>query len=390
MKWNWEQPDWPDFTWDAARLARAEQAFLLGAGVVFGVVEHLDETDADAVRVETFTSEALTTSEIEGELLDRESVQSSVRRQLGLSADSARQRPAEEGVAAVTVASHRSAAEPLNHEVLFEWHRLLMKGRRDLQDVGRYRTQPEPMQVVSGKVHDPTVHFEAPPSERVPTEMDRFIDWFNRTAPGGKTPLPALTRAGLVHQRFVCIHPFEDGNGRIARALCEKAISQTLGRSTLLALAGTILARRREYYDILEASNKRNEVTDWLAWFAGVALEAQQRTHALVEFTLDKTRLLDRLRDQLNERQEKAVLRMLREGPRGFEGGLTASKYIGITGATTATASRDLADLVEKGAFTREGERKHTRYHLAIPLHPTPRITVSESGEIVQLSPQPR
>lgn len=390
MKWNWEQPDWPDFTWDAARLARAEQAFLLGAGVVLGVVEHLGETDADAVMVETFTSEALTTSEIEGELLDRESVQSSIRRQLGLSADPAKSRPAEEGIAELTVACHRTAADPLTHETLFGWHRLLMKGRRDLHDVGRYRTQPEPMQVVSGKVHDPTVHFEAPPSDRVPAEMDRFVDWFNRTAPGGRSPLPALTRAGLIHQHFVCIHPFEDGNGRIARALCEKVISQTLGRSTLLALAATILARRREYYDILEASNKRNEVTGWLAWFVGVALEAQQRTHALVEFTLDKTRLLDRLRDQLNERQEKAVLRMLREGPRGFEGGLTASKYIGITGATTATASRDLADLVEKGAFTREGERKHTRYHLAIPLRQTPRVTVCESGEIVELSPQPR
>jgi Fic family protein len=376
MRWNWEQPNWPDFTWDAARLARAEQAFLLAAGVVFGVVEHLGETDADTVRVETFTSEALTTSEIEGEFLDRESVQSSVRRQLGLSADPARSEPAEEGIAELMVACHRTAADPLTHETLFEWHRLLMKGRQDLHDVGRYRTQPEPMQVVSGKVHDPTVHFEAPPSDRVPAEMNRFVDWFNRTAPGGTSPLPALTRAGLVHQHFVCIHPFEDGNGRIARALCEKAISQTLA---------TILARRREYYDILEASNKRNEVTGWLAWFAGVALEAQQRTHALVEFTLDKTRLLDRLRDQLNERQEKAVLRMLREGPHGFEGGLTASKYIGITGATTATATRDLADLVEKGALTREGERKHTRYHLAIPLRPTPRVTISESGEIVEV-----
>jgi Fic family protein len=389
MRWNWEQPDWPDFAWDATRLARAEQAFLLAAGVVFGVVEHLGETDADTVRVETFTSEALTTSEIEGEFLDRDSVQSSIRRQLGLSADPSRSEPAEEGIAELMVACHRTAADPLTHDTLFGWHRLLMKGRRDLDDVGRYRTQPEPMQVVSGRLHDPTVHFEAPPSDRVPGEMDRFVDWFNRTAPGGTSPLLALTRSGLVHQHFVCIHPFEDGNGRIARALCEKAISQTLGRSTLLALAATILARRREYYDILEASNKRNEVSGWLAWFAGVALEAQQRTHALVEFTLDKTRLLDRLRDQLNHRQEKAVLRMLREGPRGFEGGLTASKYIGITGATTATASRDLADLVAKGVFTRGGERKHTRYHLAIPLRPTPRITVSESGEIDAASSPP-
>ena len=139
--------------------------------------------------------------------------------------------------------------------------------------------------------------------------MKRFVKWFNRTAPTGGEPLPALTRAGIAHLYFESIHPFEDGNGRIGRAISEKALAQSLGHPTLTALAATILVRRKGYYAALEAANKKNEITPWLAWFAGIAIEAQQRTEARVEFLLDKTRLLDRLRGKINERQEKALLR---------------------------------------------------------------------------------
>ena len=132
------------------------------------------------------------------------------------------------------------------------------------------------MQIVSGPVHAPEVHFEAPPSADVPREMSRFIDWFNRTAPDGVEPLPALTRAGIAHFYFVCIHPFEDGNGRIGRAIAEKVLAQSLGRPTLTALAATILAKRRAYYEALERSNTTNELTDWLCWFAAVAIEARR------------------------------------------------------------------------------------------------------------------
>ena len=148
--------------------------------------------------------------------------------------------------------------------------------------------------------------------------MARFLDWFNRTAPSGSHPLAALTRAGIAHLYFETIHPFEDGNGRIGRAVAEKALAQGCGQPTLTALAATILLRRKAYYAVLEAANKSNEVTAWLSWFAGIAIEAQRRTTAQVEFLLEKTRLLDRLRGQLNPRQEKALLRMLREGPDGF------------------------------------------------------------------------
>jgi Fic family protein len=193
-----------------------------------------------------------------------------------------------------------------------------------------------------------------------------------------------VTRAGIAHLYFESIHPFEDGNGRIGRAISEKALAQSLGQPTLTALATTILARRKSYYDALEAANKGNEITDWLSWFAGIAIEAQRRTVAMVEFLIDKTKLLDRLGSQLNERQKKALLRMFREGPEGFKGGLSASNYSTITGASPATATRDLADLVARGALTRVGERRHARYHLQLPLRPVPRITVSHRGELIE------
>ena len=382
MQWNWQQPDWPEFRWNAARFTRAEEAFLVGGGVILGALEHLEKAEAETLVVDTFTTEALTTSEIEGELLDRDSVRSSICRQLGLKADPLRAKPGEEGIAELMVSLYRDAASPLTHKTLFDWHAMVTRGRRDLRDIGRYRTHPEPMQVVSGRIDKPKVHFEAPPSEAVPAEMDRFVKWFNRTAPGGASPLPALTRAGLAHLYFVCIHPFEDGNGRIARAIAEKALAHGLGRPALTALAATILAHRSEYYDELEAANKSNEVTDWLAWHAGVTLEAQQGAQARIEFILDKTRLLDRLRGQLNERQEKALLRMLREDPEGFKGGLSAGNYRRITGAPPATATRDLADLVAKGALSRTGEKKSTRYHLTIPMRPTPRVVIEDGGEV--------
>jgi Fic family protein len=226
------------------------------------------------------------------------------------------------------------------------------------------------MQVVSGAIHAPRVHFEAPPSWAMPREMKKFVKWFNRTAPGLGTrrePLPNLTRAGIAHLYFVSIHPFEDGNGRLGRAIAEKALAQGRSQPTFIALAATILARRKAYYAALEAASKSNEITAWLRWFAAVAIEAQRRTIARVEFLIDKTRLLDRLRGQLNDRQEKALLRMLREGPEGFTGGLSAGNYAGITGASPATATRDLTDMVAQGALIRVGERRHARYHIAIP-----------------------
>lgn len=354
MKWNWQKADWPRFSWDKDRLAALEEQFPMEAGVYIGTTKHLGADEREQLIVEAMSTEGVTTSEIEGEVLDRASVQSSVRRQLGLQAEKRRVRPAEQGIAEMMVDLYRGFAEPLSDEVLFGWSRML------LGNAGGYRTGAEPMQVVSGAVHARKVHFEAPPSSAMAGEMARFVAWFNGER------LPAVTKAGIAHLYFVSIHPFEDGNGRIARAIAEKALAQALGQPTLILLSATILARRKAYYDALEAANKGSEITGWLAWFAETAIAAQRTTVGCVEFVIEKARLLERLRGQMNERQEKALLRMMREGPER----LSASGYIEITGASTATATRDLADLVEKGALVRVGERRHARYHVAIARRP--------------------
>ncbi len=382
MKWNWQRSDWPNFSWDANRLRKAEAQFLIGSGVFAGTLRHLGTEDQEQLTVEAISSEAITTAEIEGEFLDRASVQSSIRRQFGLATDHRRVKPAEQGISEMMVTLYRTFAEPLSDEMLFGWNRMLTNGRRDLTNIGSYRTGAEPMQVVSGNLGSPTVHFEAPPSAKVPREMTRFVKWFNRTGPDGRDALPALTRAGIAHIWFESIHPFEDGNGRIGRAISDKALAQSAGRPTLTALAATMLIRRKAYYAALEAANKNMDLTPWLCWFAGIAIEAQRRTAAQVEFLLDKTRLLDRLRASLNARQEKAILRMLREGPEGFRGGLSAGNYMTITGASPATATRDLADLAEKAALLRTGERRHARYHLAIGLRPVQPVQIDPGGNL--------
>jgi Fic family protein len=383
MRWNWQHPDWPRFGWRPSRLAQAEERFLLSGGVLQGTVKHLNRDDRDHHVVEVMGGEAITTSAIEGEVLDRSSVQSSIRRQLGLAGDQPLERPAEQGIAEMMVDVYRHFDAPLDVRMLHDWHRMVARGRTDLRDVGRYRTGGDPMQVVSGPMYAPVVHLEAPSCADVDAQMSQYIAWFNRTAPGGPEPLPALTRAGVAHLYFESIHPFEDGNGRVGRVLAEKVLAQSLGRPSLTALSATILTHRRDYYAALEAANKDIEITAWLAWFAAIVLEAQQRATAQVEFLIDKAQLLDRLRDQLNTRQQTVLLRMLREGPGGFVGGLSAGKYISITNTSPATATRDLADLVDKGALLRVGDRRHARYHLPVPVRPTRRLTITASGEVV-------
>jgi Fic family protein len=162
----------------------------------------------------------------------------------------------------------------------------------------------------------------------------------------------------------VCIHPYEDGNGRIARALAEKALAQAVGHPSLIALSPVIQRKRAAYYEALEANNKDMEVGDWLTYFAETVLDAQAYTQRAIDFLIAKTKLYDRVRDQLNERQARAVGRMFREGPEGFKGGLSAANYISITNAPRATTTRDLADLVAKGVLTVSGALKSTRYAL--------------------------
>jgi Fic family protein len=377
MIWNWRRKAWPTFTWDERGLARAEALFAEGAGVVVGASKHLNDAERDSLRIELMSHEAVDTSAIEGERLDRDSVQSSIRGQLGLGGDHRRATPAEAGVAAMMVDLHGQVAAPLTEATLHSWHRLIMNGRTDLKDVGRYRSHADPMRIVSGPLHAPRVHFEAPPLARVEREMAAFWAWLDRTDPKGATPLPPITRAGVAHPWFESLHPYEDGNGRIGRAISEKILAQGLAMPAITGIAGALLKHRKTYYAELERAHGELEITGWLKWFAAKALEAQGRTLRQVEFILAKSRLMERVRGDLNPRQEKALLRMFAAGPEGFIDGLSAANYMRITDAAPATATRDLAALAAMGALTRAGERKATRYHLNIALAPAPSVEIA-------------
>jgi Fic family protein len=364
MKWNWQQKDWPKFSYDSAKLQKLEARFLRHSGLMLGATQHINEGEKQQLIIDLICDEALKTSEIEGEYLNRDSVQSSLRKNFGLDTSNHKIPPAEQGISEMLVDLYRNFSGPLTHKTLFSWHKMLTKGRRDLKDIGRYRTHKEPMQVVSGPVHKPKVHFEAPPSKNMKREMNQFIKWFNETASDDKTP--PLTRASIAHHYFVCIHPFEDGNGRIGRALSEKALSQSLDQPTLIALSRTIEKGQKAYYENLELSNKNNSVTNWLVYFSKTILEAQEHSQSMVDFLIEKTKLFDRVRGQLNERQEKVVTQIFREGLGEFKGGLSAENYVAITGTSRATATRDLQDLVKKSVLTRTGELKSTRYYLIL------------------------
>jgi Fic family protein len=366
MIWNWQQPDWPNFTYSKARFEELEAQFLRHSGVLLGSYRHVREDDKAVLAIELMSDEALKTSEIEGEILNRASVHSSIRGHFGLDPGTGKVSPAERGIADLMIDLYRNPVAPLTHEVLFSWHTMIMAGQADVADIGRYRTHDEPMQVVSGPDYKRKVHFEAPPSKSVAYEMTRFIGWFNNTAPGSAAALPALIRASIAHLYFVSIHPFEDGNGRIARSLAQKVLSQSLGQPVPIALSQVIEKQRKSYYDMLERSNKDNAADEWVDYFAAVILNAQAYTQRMVDFLIEKTQLYDRVRGQLNPRQEKVLARMFREGLEGFKGGLSAENYLSIAGASRATATRDLAGLTAMGALIRTGERKSARYWLNV------------------------
>lgn len=364
MTWNWQHPDWPHFTWDPEVCRRANEQFLELAGESVGSLKSMDSDKITGIRIDLITDEAMQTSEIEGEYLDRESVQLSLRKAFGLQEVERPVRPAEQGVSELMVHAYRNYSGPLTHRFLGEWHAMLMKGRTDLHDVGTYRTHVDPMQVVSGSMHRPIVHFEAPPSKVVPRQMEEFITWFN--ASQFDPSLNALERAGIAHLYFESIHPFEDGNGRIGRVIVEKALAQAVDRPLLLALSREISRTKKEYYRNLKRHNEGLEITGWLEYFSNVLVQSQRAALELVDFIIEKTKYLDRFAPQLNERQLKVILRMTEAGPEGFEGGLSAKNYRRIVPSSDATVTRDLSQLVELGALVKTGQLKSTRYYLTL------------------------
>ena len=360
MSWNWQKKSWPNFTYDAGQLEPLEREYARLLGTVTGAMKHFDEEEKNQLVVQLLSTEGVKTAEIEGELLDRDSVQSSIRRKLGLPAVRRNVQPAEAGMAEVMVTVYREYAAPLTKRELDAWNAALMQGRVDLECIGKYRMHEDPMQVVSGGMGQETVHFEAPPSKDVPRLMAGFIRWFNESL---KT-LPPLTRAGIAHLYSVSIHPYEDGNGRMARALVEKALSASIGTPALSGLSRQIAAKKSLYYDALGRNNQDPEITDWLLYFGRTLIAAKHHVLASVERVLQKAAIYATFGKRLNERQKKAIDRLFDAEPEGFAGGLSAGKYIAITKAPRATATRDLQKLTGLGILRKTGERRHARYWL--------------------------
>jgi Fic family protein len=363
-KWNWQKADWPVFSYNPVEIGRMERTFCTQTGIFIGVTKHLANDAHEELVVELAGSEAFNTSRIEGEILDRDSLQSSLRKEFGLKSDyHFAVKPAEAGIAEMMKDLYINYDLPLSKEILCEWHDMLMNGRRDIER-GTYRTCKEAMQVVSGRYDKPTVHYEAPPSPRVHSEMKRFIKWFNDTAPGGSKALPALIRAGIAHLYFVSIHPFEDGNGRIGRAIVTKSLSQNTHQAILIALSATINDKKRDYYNSLGENSTTNEITKWIVYFGKTIITAQENTIRQIDFILNKAKFFDIHRETLNPRQLKVINRIFKEGPEGFQGGLSARNYKSITKTSDATVTRDLQDLVAKGIFFKTGQFKNARYAL--------------------------
>lgn len=368
MSYNWQQPDWPEFRYEFDGVSEQLLSFADHAGHVAGLLEGLPEDLGTEAVLDLMIAEAVQSSAIEGETLDRDAVMSSIRNRLGLNPvpQPVKSRMAD-GAGELMVAVRKGFRETLSAETLFSWHRMLLGGTFGIR-VGGWREGGDPMQVVSGSIDRPSVHFEAPPSEQVPAEMVRFIAWFNDSAPGGPKAVPhALVRSALVHLYFESIHPFEDGNGRIGRALSEMALSQGMGRPVVLSLSRTIEAGRNAYYLALKAAQRSNEVTAWVDWFVGVVVQAQLDAETQVRFILRKSRFLQRFKSELNERQLKVVRRMFEAGPEGFAGGMSARKYVALTGASKATATRDIQDLARLGVLNPIGGGRSTRYELGSP-----------------------
>ncbi len=352
MTYNWQQENWPDFSYDLAKIEEKLYLFSEKIGAVSGVLKALPEDAQLSAIVDNMVAEAIKTSEIEGEYLSRNDVMSSIRNNLGLNKnpDLVPDKRAK-GIGQLMVSVRTTFSASLNQESLFSWHKMLL-GTDNNINVGQWRISPEPMQVVSGTYGKEKVHFEAPPSDRVQEEMGKFITWFNETVPGGKAQIiQAPVRSAIAHLYFETIHPFEDGNGRIGRAISEKALSQGIGRPALLALSKTIEANKAAYYEALKTAQRSNEITAWIIWFLDMVIAAQTDTEQQIDFTLKKVKFFDSFRGQLSERQLKVIRRMLDEGPEGFEGGMNARKYGSLMKVSKATATRDLQELLSIGVL---------------------------------------
>jgi Fic family protein len=358
------QEGWPAFHWRDDQLATLLADVRHRQGRLIGRMEGLGFRLRAEALLRTLTEDVLKSSEIEGEKLDEDQIRSSIARRLGL--DIAGLVPADrdvEGVVEMTLDATQRYKEQLTTDRLFGWHAALFPtGRSGLSRIvtGAWRDDSHgPMQVVSGPIGRKKVHYEAPPAKKVAREMNAFVKWFE-----GERNIDPVLKAGVAHLWLVTIHPFEDGNGRIARAIADMALARSEDSpQRFYSMSAQIRAERNAYYDMLERTQKGDlDITPWLTWFFECLGRAIDGADGMLEAVLRKAQFWNRLTAMvINDRQRKVLNRLLN----GFEGKLTSSKYARLTQTSQDTASRDIAYLVEKGILTRDpGRGRSTSYSL--------------------------
>lgn len=367
-KWIWQEEQWPRFTWKADILLPLISRARLIQGKLLAKVNGIGFELSLEASADVLTEEVMKTSEIEGEILNRSSVRSSVAKHLGLSTFGLPEPSrAVDGLVDVLVDATRNYSKPLTAERLKSWQAALFPtGHSGLFRIqtGEWRTSEGPMQVVSGGMGQERVHFEAVPGLSVEKEMQQFLSWWEFS--NGRED--GLVRTGIAHFYFVTIHPFEDGNGRIARALTDMALAQDEKIPTrFYSLSSQIMKERKHYYDILERCQKGDlDITAWLSWFLSCYTRAIDGAIKLVAKVLVKATFWQHFGHiSLNERQRKVVNLLLNAGVGGFEGGLTTRKYVSIARTSRATAFREIDDLVEKGLLVQNPTKgRSTSYDL--------------------------
>lgn len=373
-QWIWQKPDWPNFNWKAERLAPLLRECIQAQGRLMGMSSSVGSSLSAQSELDALLQNIVTSSAIEGEQLNVGSVRSSLARRLGLEqveGDRVSQR--SEGLAQLMLDATQSFAEQLTMERLLKWHGWLFPDQamefvpRGIR-VGTLRGD-EPMQVVSGRLDRPTIHFEAPPRLGLELQLDTFLNWFevSRT----QTDLDPLLRAGIAHFWFVTLHPFDDGNGRLTRTITDLALAQGEAQAIrFYAMSASILEDRSGYYRVLENSQKATlDITDWLEWFLQTLLRSLQQAIARIESVLAKSRFWQAHRESgLSAEQAKVLNRLLDGGERGFEGGISAAQYQAVSKVSKATATRHLTDLLERGYLKRlPGGGRNTRYQIKYP-----------------------
>lgn len=359
-----EKPGWPKFAWDDSALADARAAVRQKHGRLLGRMEALGFDLRSEASLITLTSEVVKSSAIEGEHLDPDEVRSSIARKLGLDAGGLpKAGRSVDGVVEMMIDATRNYPTPLTKKRLFGWHgSLFAKPPRGARiKVGAWRTRASgPMQVVSGAIGREKVHFEAPDADRLEAEMSRFIDWFNTP-----TSMDPVLKAGVAHFWFVTIHPFEDGNGRIARAIADMALARAdETKDRFYSMSAQIEAERKDYYRELEAAQRGSlDITRWMMWFLGCLERAIDAAEQALASVLYKARFWHRINERpVNERQRVVINRMLS----GFEGFLTTSKYATLAKCSPDTALRDIQELLARGILMRtSGGGRSTSYRLA-------------------------